>query len=790
MRDVRVYISENVLVLDGGIGTMLWAAGMPRSESPEAWMLRNPSAVRAVHEDYARAGADILTTNTFGASRIRLREFGIEDRVGEICELAVKLAKDVGGEALVAGSIGPLGELLPPFGEIDPKEAYDAFREQAIALEKSGADLIIIETMTDLREAQITLRAAKSAVRIPILINLAFDDGYRTVTGTPPDVGAVALGKMRPDAVGTNCGGAPEEMVDNVRKIKRYWRGALVAEPNAGIPVTKNGETTWPGTPEELAEITMEIHSAGANLIGSCCGSTPDFTSAIAKALKDSKPVYFGLPDTLQIASRTTLMEIGDELPIRLVGERINPAGRAKLRAEMAAGKMSRVRREALSQVQAGADILDVNASIPDADEGEILSNAIKAIASACDAPIFIDTSDLKALKQALDNCVGSPVINSITANEADLSDKLPLAGQFGTAIVALPLDESGIPKKPSERVRLVEKIAGKAREYGFGKRDILADPIVLSAASGENVAEISIATATLLKQRGFFNVCGLSNISHGMPNRGAINAAFLAKIAPYLDAVIVDPKDNRIIETLYAMQFLSNRDYKGKRFVELFSAKTEASEEIEGAVSLREEIIAGNTEAARELALKALNNSEPLDIINNEIVPALTEIGERYEQKQAFLPQIIGSGDSAKAAIAVLKDKLLETGQRESAGKILLATVEGDIHDIGKNLVATLLSAHGFEIIDLGKSVKTYAILKAIESEKPDAIGLSALMTTTLLAMEKAVVSIKKKYPELRVIIGGASVSTEFADRIGADGYANNAISAVRQFKKALKVK
>lgn len=787
---VREYIRDNVLIFDGGIGTMLSALGLPRGESPEAWMLSNPDKVRQVHEEYARAGADILTTNTFGASRIRLREFGLEDRVSGICNLAVKLAREASGNALVAGSMGPLGELLAPFGEMEPVEAYDAFRQQATELAKAGADIVIIETMTDLREAQLALRAAKRAISIPILVNMAFDDGNRTITGTPPEVGAVALGKMAPDGIGTNCGGAPEDTIENVRRMKRYWDGPLVAEPNAGIPITKGTDTIWPASPDEMAKIALSLHDAGANFIGSCCGSTPDFTSAIAKVLAGKRPVIVDVPYTLKFASRTTLVEIGDELPTRIVGERINPAGRKKLRSEMASGVMSRVRREALTQIEAGADILDVNASIADADEGEILSKAIRAVASACDAPVFIDTSDISALKKAFESYVGRPVINSITAAEEDLRDKLPLAAQFGAAIVALPLDENGIPGKPTDRVKLVEKIMERAGEYGMRKEDILADPIILSAASGENVTEISIATALLLKQRGFFTVCGLSNISHGMPNRGAINAAFLAKIAPYLDAIIADAKDTRIIETLAAAQFLSGRDLQGKRFVNRFSGKIVEREENHGAESLREEIIAGNAEGARELATRAIEETEALDIISNEIVPALTEIGERYERKEAFLPQIIGSADAAKAAIRVLEKDLLKSGKKERAGKILLATVQGDIHDIGKNLVATLLSAHGFDIIDLGKSVAVEDITTGIEREGPDAVGLSALMTTTMPAMEESIRTIKSRFPDLPVIIGGACIGTDFANRIGADGHAKNAIAAVKEFKNALNLK
>ncbi len=778
----------NILVMDGGMGTMLMAAGLRTGQSPEEFMLERPEAVRSIHEDYAAAGAKILTTNTFGASSVHLSQFNLDNRVEEICTLAVELAREAGSdEIFVAGSIGPLGVYLPPFGEQDIVEAFAAFVQQAKALTEAGADLLIIETMTDLREAQLALRAAKSVVNIPIVAHLAFNEVDRTVTGTPPDVGAVSLGAMRPFVIGTNCGGEPQKMIENVRAMRRYWNGPLSAEPNAGVPETRGDNTVWPASPEDLAEIALELREAGANLIGSCCGSTPEHTAEIATALKGLEPLKFNPVNGLHITSRVKLITIGEDNPIRLVGERINPAGREKLREEMREGKMSIVRREAARQTLAGADVLDVNASVPEADEPAIMTEAVRAVGAASELPIFIDSPDTNAVRVGLEATVGRPIINSVSAKEVDIAEKLPLAAEFGAAIVVLPLDDAGIPDTPKGRLKLIEKITEAASKYGLAKENILADPIVMSAASGNDAASTTLETARLLKENGFFTVCGLSNISHGLPNRNMLNAAFLAQIAPYLDAVIANPLDESLMNILTASQLLVGRDEKAKKYTARFAGTREIVEEEIGELTLRGEILAGNPDSSKELTSRAIDESKPLDIIDKQIVPALREIGRLYEERKVFLPQVMGSATAAKAALSVLEPIIAKSGGAAQKPTIILATVAGDIHDIGKNLVGALLSAHGYGIIDLGKSVKTENILAEIKSQRPDGIGLSALMTTTMPAMGETVARIKSEYPELPVVVGGACISNSFAQRIGADAFAKDAIAAVAAFDKIL---
>jgi len=787
-KSIAKYLTENVLVFDGAMGTMLMASGMPHGESPESFMLSNPDVVERIHRDYVLAGADILTTNTFGASPIRLAEFGLSDRCDEICRLAVTIAKNAAGNrTLVAGSIGPLGGFLPPFGEIDPEEAFGAFITQARYLAEAGADLLIIETMTDLREAKLALRAAKSVVNIPVIVGFAFDERGRTVTGTPPEVGAVAIGALYPVAIGSNCGGDPQDMVDNTRRMRGYWDGPIVAEPNAGIPREEGGKLIWPATPDELAEIAVELFDAGANLIGSCCGSTPDFTVSIANSLSGRKIVDFKRKRSVILTSRSTFVEVGREFPIRLVGERINPFGRKVLLEEMAVGIMSKVRREALRQAQSGAEILDVNAAISGVDEVVILPKAIRAANAACDLPIFIDSADTIALEAALEVCVGRPAINSITAKADDLESKLHLAAEYGAAIVALPLDENGIPETPEGRLALVEKISAAAAMYGLTKSDIFADPIILSAAADINAANVAIQTARQLKEAGYFTVCGLSNISHGMPSRSVLNAAFLAQIAPYLDAVIADPLDGRIADTLSASQFLSSRDDEGKRYIAHFAGIEEVLVDEDSPLTLSGAIIAGDSDSAGAIAMEQLTAKPALEIIDNEIIPALESVGRDFEAGRVFLPQVIGAATAAKRAIKAIEAGIADGANSRRRGTVLLATVEGDIHDIGKNLVGTLLSAHGFKTIDLGKSVKTSAILEAIKRENPDVVGLSALMTTTMPVMERATHEIIAAYPNIPIIIGGASVSEDYATQIGAHAYAHDAVAAVAIVKDLL---
>lgn len=781
--------TNKVMIFDGAIGTMLMAAGMRDNECPEQFMLREPEVMYRIHLEYVKSGAQIITTNTFGASEVNLKRFGLGDEVENICQLAVKMAKKASRDkAFVAGSIGPLGIFLPPFGELDPKLAFKAFQDQARALENAGADLIIIETMTDLREAQIALRAVKSAVSIPIIAHLAFNDEHGTVTGTPPQVEAITLGAMKPFAIGTNCGENPRDMISHIQRMRPLWNGPISAEPNAGIPVKKDDELVWPADPKEMAEIALELYRAGANLIGLCCGSTPEHTTAIARALNGKGPLHFDFNKNLFLASRSQWIEIDSESPLKVVGERINPAGRKKLAREMAVLKMSTVRREAFQQAKFGAKIIDVNASVPGADEAAIMSAAIRAVGATSDLPLFIDSSSLEAIQSGLAETVGKAVINSVTASEKDMREKLPLAAEYGAAIVALPLDEKGIPDVPSERLELVDKIARNATEYGIAREDILADPIVMSQASNAKNARTTVETARLLKKSGYYTVCGLSNISHGLPGRNKLNAAFLALIAPWLDLVIANPMESELMDSLVGSNLLLEKDLNAESYVERFRDTPELPSEPDEKLELKREIISGNPETSAKLAEQALEKSEPLDIVERDIIPALNKVGKGFARKEIFLPQVIASAVAAKSALKVLEKAM--KGDKIKRKKIVIATVAGDIHDIGKNLVGSVLQAHGYEVIDLGKSVPNEKIITAIEKNSPDGVGLSALMTTTMPSMQGVVMAIKAKWPRIPIVIGGACVNLDFARQIGADSYAKDALEAVDKFNELVKGK
>ena len=783
--DFKEIAETQVLIFDGAIGTMLMDAGMDSGDSPEEFMLKNPAALERVHGEYVAAGAQILTTNTFGASPLRLSQFGLEDETEKICRTAVEIARKASrGEAYIAGSIGPLGEYLRPFGELEPARAFESFRRQASAL--AAADLIIIETMSDLLEAQIALRAARAATDLPVIVQFSFDDDGRTVTGSGGDVAAVTFGAMGAFGVGTNCGSDPKTLIPAVEDMAIYFPGPISAEPNAGVPEMVGGKPVWPASPGDMAELALEFLNAGANLIGSCCGSTPEHTAAIAGALREAGPVEREIRPGLHLAGRSSVVSIGSGNPLRLVGERINPAGRKLLKKELSEGKTGRLRREASRQKAEGAEILDLNVSVPGADEAELMAAGVRAASAAADLPLFVDSTSGEAVRAGLEYLAGRPVINSISASWKDMEAKLPLAAEFGAALVALPLSEDGIPDDPKKRVRLVKKIASAAKEYGIGRDSVLADPIVLAASANPEAARITLKTARLLKEEGFLTVCGLSNISHGLPNRAALNGAFLAELAPYLDAVIANPGEEGLMDILVTSRFLGGGDPRGEGYIARFSGAPETPTETDEEPTLRSEIITGNPEKASELAKIGLKLRAPLELINEIVIPALREVGERFDRKEIFLPGVIGSAAAAKAALAVARENLGDE-QISNKGKILLATVEGDIHDIGKNLVGALLSAHGYEVIDLGKSVPSSKIVAAINDENPDGVGLSALMTTTMPAMESAVADIKKNCPALPVVVGGACVDTDFAKRIGADGYARDAVSAVKMFDELI---
>ena len=824
---LRVWTTEQVLILDGAMGTMLQDRGLQPGECPELLNLLNPKAVQDVHRAYMEAGANLIQTNTFGGNRYKLGEYGLGDRVREINQAAVRLAKEVAGErSLVAVSMGPTGLLGEPYGEASFDDFYAAFAEQARAVEEAGADLISLETMSDLQEIRAALIAVKENTRLPVLAQMTFEPNGRTVMGTDPTTAAVVLGTLGADAVGANCSGGPAELLEVLKEMARVTGLPLVVQPNAGLPKLVEGRTVFEQTPEIMAAYSLKLLEAGAWIIGGCCGTTPEHIQAVSRALSGKKVVVRERPRISALTSRSRTLIIGQGQSPVFVGERINPTARKKLAEDIREGRMHLVLDEARSQVEAGAPVLDVNMGVPGIDEPLAMKRAVMQIQAAIDVPVAIDSANPAAVEAGLKSFAGKALINSVNGEEKSLHAILPLARRYGAAVLGLTLDERGIPATAAERVSIARRIVQAAEEYGIAREDVYIDCLVQTASAQQSQVMETLKGVQQVKQElGVKTMLGVSNVSHGLPAREILNSTFLAMAIGFgLDLPIINPFDRRMREALNAAAVLINQDeYCGRYIQEFRNYKSIAVATLPSATaaaaalsptplaakvvtdngrdlgslagvnldqkqSLGEEllqrifqaIIDGNRTNISELIRQALDfGLEPLAVVNEAMIPGIEEVGKRYEEQTFFLPQLILGAETMKAGFEILRP-LLSSGQNQTVGKIVLATVQGDIHDIGKNVVAIMLENYGFKVIDLGKDVPTAEIIAIAEKEKAELIGLSALMTTTMPRMAEVVSEVQKRSLNTRVMIGGAVVTPEYARKIGADAYASDARAGV----------
>ncbi len=762
------------------MGTLLQAAGLPTDIPPELWNLENPEAVERIQREYVLAGAQILTSNTFGSSKLKLSAFGLETKQKEIITAAVKIARSAAnGKAIaVAGDIGPLGVFLQPFGELTFDEAYREFCDYAEALWEAGSDFIIIETMTDLVELKAAILAVRDATPLPIIASFSFDEGDRSVTGTPPEVYAAVVNALHPAAFGTNCGMGIEPVIEAVGKMRPYTDLPILAEPSAGLPKIIDGETVFPASPGEMADAAIQMWDFGANIIGSCCGSTPEHTAKIADAVRGKDVKTFARKRGFFAASRVKLVRIAEDKPVRLVGERINPSGRKKFKQRLVEGDMGAVKLEVVRQDE--ADILDICVAAPGVDEVDILPRAVAAAANITDKPLFIDSMNTEAITLALKLYPGLPVLNSISAKSDEMENLLAIAAHWGAGFIALAMDDEGIPQSAAERVSVIKEIIHEAEIHGIDKNRIIADPVMLPVSASADNPQLTLESINALYPEQIPAIIGLSNVSYGLPARSMINAAMLANaIAQNIAAVIADPTDKRIIETLYSAGVLSGSDPKARAFVNKFGTVEHTAEDEPISESLRDDIIRGNVEwVPGHVADEIQMMSDPLLVLNKIVIPAIRDVGTMYEEKKIYLPQVISAAEATIKARECLRPKFPK--DKQSRGRILLATVHGDVHDIGKNLVRALLESHGFDVDDIGKNVDTGTIIEKLAVGDYVAVGLSALMTTTLQSMEETVTAILAEYSAIAVIVGGAAVDEEFAARIGAR-YAHDAVAAAR---------
>lgn len=769
--DFKELIKQGTVLLDGAMGTMLQNAGLEAGAAPELLNIDKPELIEDIHRKYVEAGSQIVYANTFGANRYKLKN----NSVKEIISAGISIAKKAcGKKALVALDIGPIGQLLEPSGTMTFEEAYDIFKEQIIAGE--SADVIVFETMTDLYELKAAVLAAKENSRQPIVCTMTFEENRRTFTGCCVSSMALLLNGLGVDAVGINCSLGPSQLIPICKELLEWTDMPVVLKPNAGLPDPVTGK--YDVSPEEFAEQMKYAASCGVKIFGGCCGTTPEYISALKKVLDGTEVRRRkALPrSAVCTPSRTVVIDRP-----RIIGERINPTGKKLFKEALRNNDTGYILNQAIEQIRAGADILDVNVGLPEIDEKAMMIKAVKEIQSVTDAPLQIDSTIPEVLEAALRIYNGKPIVNSVNGEESSLETVLPLVKKYGAAVVGLTLDKNGIPPKAEQRFAIAEKILKRAMYYGIPKEDMFIDCLTLTAsAEQEAVMETLRALGRVKKELGLKTVLGVSNISFGLPNRPLINQNFLTMALTYgLDLPIINPNVDAMTGAVRAYKLLANIDKNSFDFIAAYNSaavqKTENKDE--NNISLEYAVENGLKDESAKATAELLKTADPMEIINGALIPALDKAGEQFEKGTIFLPQLILTAGAAQAAFGVIREKMIsENSSPVSKGKIVLATVKGDIHDIGKNIVKVLLENYGYTVIDLGKDVPCEEVVRAALEHRVKLVGLSALMTTTLKSMEETIRLLRESGSECKVVVGGAVLTPEYAEKIGADFYAKDA--------------
>lgn len=814
------YLREHRMINDGGMGTLLQAGGLKPGELPETWNVLHPDTLVNIHKEYLRAGANILTANTFGANRLKYPDggkFALKDLIAAAIGNAGRARTEYTEEyrslhrcdpepSFIGMDIGPTGHLLKPLGDLDFEDAVEIFGQASKAGEEAGADFIFIETMSDTYEVKAAVLGAKENTKLPVFATMTFLENGKLLTGADVDSAVALLEGLRVDALGLNCGLGPAQMEKVARRLIEISSTPVIITPNAGMPKTKNGVTSYELDPDTFARQMVPIAKAGACILGGCCGTTPDHIRKMRALIKGLRYRYPNLKSRTVVSSYGNAVVI-DKKPI-LIGERINPTGKKKLKAALQEGRFDYILAEAVKEQESGADVLDVNVGLPGIDEPGMLERAVREIQAVTDLPLEIDTSDLRAMERALRICNGKPLINSVNGKEENMSAVFPLAAKYGGVIVALPLDENGIPSTADGRIEVAKKIYQRALSYGIGPHDILIDGLVMTVSAMSDGAVTTLSTVRKIRRELHAkSILGVSNVSFGLPQREIINAAFFTMaLHDGLNAAIMNPNNEAMMRAYRSFLALSDLDPQCSGYISAYGGEKSQKD---GGIGLSEknqgdggnglsensrvnsglpssllsnDILHGLRDAAAADAAEALKASKPIDIINDQLIPALNKVGDDFETGRAFLPQLLMSAEAAKAAFEVLKEKIAIKGTDEKPkGTVILATVKGDIHDIGKNIVKVLMESYNYRVIDMGKDVAPEAILEMTLKEHVRLIGLSALMTTSIPSMEATVRLIHEKAPFAEVSVGGAVMTQEYADQIHADGYSRDAMGAVR---------
>lgn len=761
---------DKIKFFDGGMGTMLQAAGLKAGQLPETLNITNKDMILAVHRAYADAGCEYITANTFGANCLKFENYD------EIIKAGIELAKSVGKKVLL--DIGPTGKLLKPMGELAFDDAIDIFAKTVIA-GKDGADAVLIETMSDTYEIKAAVLAAKENCDLPIIVTMIFDEKGRLLTGADIKTAVTMLEGLGVDVIGLNCGLGPKQMIEYVKELRKWTSLPIAVQPNAGLPVSVNGKTVFNVEPEEFAQDMKEIAKLGVSYLGGCCGTTPEHIRQMIALCKD---IPANVPESKNyclVSSYSETVDLGEKP--KIIGERINPTGKKLFKEALRRNDIDYIIKEGIAQRDAGAHILDVNVGLPEIDECKMMEDAVYNLQAVLPTPLQIDTTNIAALERALRVYNGKPMLNSVNGKQKNMEEVFPLAKKYGSVVVCLCLDENGIPETAEGRIAVAEKIIKTAKEYGIDKKDLIVDALTMTISTDKNNAKETLKAVKYIRETlGVNTVLGVSNISFGLPQRDVINTAFFTlALQSGLSAGIINPKSSSMMNAYYSYNALAGLDDNCTEYIESVTEAQQAVQETN--VTLHTAIVKGMKDEAGACAKELLKDTAPLDVINNYIIPALDEVGAGFEKNKIFLPQLLMSADSAKAAFDVIKEyMILNNAEEKSGNKIVLATVHGDIHDIGKNIVKVLLSNYGFDVIDLGKDVPEETVLQAVTQNDVKLVGLSALMTTTVPAMEKTI-ELLHKNTDAKVLVGGAVLTKSYAKMINADWYAKDAMESVR---------
>ena len=796
---LRERLGKELLYLDGGMGTLLQDRGLAPGELPEIWNVTHPEVIREIHRLYMEAGSDIVLTNTFGANALKFHDTNCS--LEEIVTAAVGHVKGAAGELgkedkiFTALDVGPTGKLLKPMGDLEFETAYEAFKEVMVMGEKAGADLIHIETMSDTYELKAAVLAAKENTSLPVFATVVFDVRHKLLTGADVPAVTALLEGLRVDAMGVNCSMGPEQMLPVLEELTAYTSLPVIVKPNAGLPKQRDGKTYYDVEPEVFACLMRQITRMGASVIGGCCGTTPEHIRSMTEVCRRDDIFPIREKEYTVVSSYGQSVFLGNSTEKKhgsvIIGERINPTGKKRFKQALKEHDLDYILREGIAQQDNGAHILDVNVGLPDIDELSLMREVVLELQSVVNLPLQIDTVDAEAMENALRIYNGKAMVNSVSGKQESMDKVFPLIQKYGGVVIGLTLDENGIPSDADGRIKIARKIISEAAKYGIKKKDIVIDALAMTISSEPEGAKVTLETLRRLRDEVKVNtVLGVSNISFGLPARPAVNASFYTlAMMNGLSAGIINPSSEDMMKAWYAYHALMNLDENCAGYIERFGNAAapvgENSKDLlkkhDSRMSLAPAIEKGLKEDAAKITSEAIKERAPLDIINEELIPALNHVGEGFEKGTIFLPQLLMSAEAAKSAFTVLKEQMDKSGEaQEKKGTVVIATVKGDIHDIGKNIVRVLLDNYGFHVIDLGKDVPPEKIVDTVLKYDVRLVGLSALMTTTVTSMEETIRLLKEKAPKCRIMVGGAVLNQEYADMIGADFYGKDAMQSV----------